>query len=87
MPFQEKLNILLKTGISPNQSFTDKRDILFTNMAAFALTVASILVTIAYLSFGFYFGALIPVLVALLLNVAYPLQRLGYNFLEKIAVW
>ncbi|MBI1224578.1 MAG: GHKL domain-containing protein [Bacteroidetes bacterium] len=87
MSFQERLNNVLKTGILPDHSFADKRDIIFTNKAAFALTVASLLVTASYLSFGYFYGAIFPLLVAVLLNVAYILQHFGQKFLAKLLVW
>jgi hypothetical protein len=87
MPIQEHLNNVIKTGISPGQTFADKRDILFTNKAAFALTIACLLVASAYLYFGFFYGSLIPFLVAFAMNATYPLQHFGHNFLAKITVF
>lgn len=87
MSFQEHLNSVLKTGILTSHSFADKRDIIFTNKATFALTVASLMVASAYLAFGFFYGSMIPLTVALLLNIGYPLQHFGYNLIAKITIW
>lgn len=87
MSYKERLNSVLKAGILPSHSLADKRDIIFTNKAAFAIIIVSLSIASAYLYFGFVYGSLTPLVVALALHLTYPLQHLGHNFIAKVTVW
>lgn len=87
MSLLDYLKSVLKSGIENNQSFVEKKEIIFINKVILSLSLIGFVITIIELIFGFTNQALLSFFIFSFVLFAIPAQRMGRMTLAKSITW